>query len=241
MKKILILFLAIALCVGALASCAPEDSGNVGDNGGTQTPPATDNTVLWSEALSPTIIVSDQDGFNFENQLATHIFDVTGNIPEVRPSIGEGVVREISLGDTGSALSVKAYNRLDDLFNQISEGVKTLNIIVKADVKGSAEAVKASLAKLSNEEVRVSVIHAGVGGINEGDVMLAYASNAIIIGFGVRPDKNAIDSAERQKVEIRTYRIIYECLEEIEEQHKYGNRKRMKMRQDEYEDYPRYR
>ncbi len=105
---------------------------------------------------------------------------------------------------------------LDDLFAQISEGTKDLNIIVKADVKGSAEAVKSSLEKLSNNEVKVNVIHTAAGGITEGDVMLAAASNAIIIGFHVRPDKNAMDSAERQEVEIRTYRIIYECIEEIE-------------------------
>ncbi|MCI8388151.1 MAG: translation initiation factor IF-2 [Clostridiales bacterium] len=105
---------------------------------------------------------------------------------------------------------------LNDLFAQISEGVKDLNIIVKADVGGSAEAVKQSLQKLSNEEVRVNIIHTAVGGITEGDVMLASASNALIIGFNVRPDKNALDSAERQSVEIRTYRIIYECIEEIE-------------------------
>ncbi len=105
---------------------------------------------------------------------------------------------------------------LNDLFSQISSGIKELKIIVKADVGGSAEAVKASLVKLSNDEVKVSVIHTAVGGINEGDVNLASASNAIIIGFNVRPDKTAIDSAERQKVEIRTYRIIYECIEEIE-------------------------
>ena len=104
---------------------------------------------------------------------------------------------------------------LDDLFAQMAEGVKDLNIIVKADVKGSAEAVKASLEKLSNDEVKVNVIHTGVGGIIEGDVMLAAASNAIIIGFNVRPDKMAIDSAELQGVDIRTYRIIYECIEEI--------------------------
>ena len=104
---------------------------------------------------------------------------------------------------------------LDDLFNQIKEGVKELNIIVKADVDGSAEAVKASLEKISNDEVRVKVIHSAVGGITENDVMLAAASNAIIVGFNVRPDKNAIDSAERQKIDIRTYRIIYECIEEI--------------------------
>ena len=104
---------------------------------------------------------------------------------------------------------------LNDLFAQISEGVKELNIIVKADVDGSAEAVKQSLEKLSNEEVHVRVIHSAAGGITEGDVMFAAASNAIIVGFNVRPDKAALDSAERQKVDIRTYRIIYECIEEI--------------------------
>ena len=105
---------------------------------------------------------------------------------------------------------------LNDLFAQISEGVKDLNIIVKADVGGSAEAVKQSLVKLSNEEVRVNIIHTAVGGITEGDVMLASASNALIVGFNVRPDKSAIDKAEKETVEIRTYRIIYECIEEIE-------------------------
>jgi translation initiation factor IF-2 len=105
---------------------------------------------------------------------------------------------------------------LDDLFSQIESGIKNLNIIIKADVQGSAEAVKASLAKLSNEEVKVAVLHAGAGGITESDVMLANASNAIIVGFNVRPDKNAIDMAARDKVEIRTYRVIYDCIEEIE-------------------------
>ncbi len=105
---------------------------------------------------------------------------------------------------------------LDDLFAQIESGIKNLNVIIKADVQGSAEAVKSSLAKLSNEEVKVQVLHAGAGGITESDVMLANASNAIIIGFNVRPDKNAIDMAARDKVEIRTYRVIYDCIEEIE-------------------------
>ena len=113
------------------------------------------------------------------------------------------------------ANSMKASANLDDLFAQMNDGVKKLDIIVKADVAGSAEAVKANLLKLSNEEVRVSVIHAGVGGITEGDVMLAHASNAIIVGFNVRPDKGATDSAERNGVDIRTYRVIYECLDEI--------------------------
>ena len=109
-----------------------------------------------------------------------------------------------------------ARANLNDLFAQISEGIKDLNIIVKADVVGSAEAVKASLMKLSNEEVRVNVIHSAVGGITENDVMFAAASNAIIVGFNVRPDKAAIDSAERQGVDVRTYRVIYHCIEEIE-------------------------
>jgi len=108
-----------------------------------------------------------------------------------------------------------ARANLNDLFAQISEGVKELNIIVKADVGGSAEAVKQSLEKISNEEVRVRVIHAAAGGIRENDVMLAAASNAIIVGFNVRPDRAALDSAERQNVEIRTYRVIYDCINEI--------------------------
>lgn len=93
---------------------------------------------------------------------------------------------------------------------------KELNIIVKADVVGSEEAVKASLLKIPVEEVRINIVHSAVGGISESDVMLAAASDSIIVGFNVRPDKGAIDSAERQNVEIRTYRVIYECIEEIE-------------------------
>ena len=104
---------------------------------------------------------------------------------------------------------------LEDLFSQISDGAKELTIIVKADVQGSAEAVKSSLEKLSNDEVRVRVIHSAVGGINESDVMLADASNAIIVGFNVRPDKGAMDHAERSGVDIRTYRVIYDIIEEV--------------------------
>ena len=104
---------------------------------------------------------------------------------------------------------------LDDLFAQIKEGTKELNIIVKADVGGSAEAVKSSLEKLTNDEVKVRVIQAAVGGITESDVQFAAASNAIIVGFNVRPDKSAIDTGERLGVDIRTYRIIYECIEEV--------------------------
>jgi translation initiation factor IF-2 len=106
---------------------------------------------------------------------------------------------------------------LDDLFSQIQQGeLKNLNIIVKADVQGSAEAIKASLEKISNEEVRVRVIHAGVGAINESDVMLASTSNAIIVGFNVRPDANARATADRTKVDMRMYRVIYDIIDEIE-------------------------
>lgn len=105
---------------------------------------------------------------------------------------------------------------LDDLFSQIAEGqIKDLNIVIKADVQGSVEAVRQSLEKLSNDEVRVRAIHCGVGAITETDVMLASAANAIIIGFNVRPDNMAQSAAEREKVDIRLYRIIYKAIEDI--------------------------
>lgn len=107
---------------------------------------------------------------------------------------------------------------LDNLFSTIKAGeIKTLNIIVKADVQGSVEAVRQSLEKLTNEEVAVKVIHGGVGAVNESDVMLANASNAIIVGFNVRPDPVATEIAERDGVDMRMYRIIYDCIEEIED------------------------
>ena len=111
----------------------------------------------------------------------------------------------------------KAKLSLDDLFSQIKAGnVKELPIIVKADVQGSVEAVKQSLVKLSNEEVVVKVIHGGVGAINESDVTLASASNAIIIGFNVRPDAQAKSIADREKVDMRLYRVIYQAIEDVE-------------------------
>ena len=106
---------------------------------------------------------------------------------------------------------------LDDLYSQIQSGnLKELNIIVKADVQGSVEAVKQSLLKLSNEEVVVKIIHGGVGAINESDVSLAAASNAIIIGFNVRPDATAKETAEREKVDLRLYRVIYDAINDVE-------------------------
>ena len=113
----------------------------------------------------------------------------------------------------------KQYQKvtLDNLFSSISQGeMKELNIIVKADVQGSVEAVKQNVEKLSNDEVKVKVIHGSVGAINESDVMLANASNAIIVGFNVRPDPVAAEIAERDGVDIRMYRVIYDCIEELE-------------------------
>ena len=148
-----------------------------------------------------------------EVPMAGEIFVGTANEKEAR-SMAEVFIaygREKMLADTKSKLS------LDDLFSQIQAGnVKELNLVVKADVQGSVEAVKQSLLKLSNEEVVIKVIHAGVGAINESDVILASASNAIIIGFNIRPDAMAKSVAEREKVDLRLYRVIYNAIEDIE-------------------------
>ena len=137
----------------------------------------------------------------------------TENEKEAR-AISEAFIdrgKEKLIADTKQRMS------LDDLYNRIQEGnVKDLNLIIKADVQGSVEAVKQSLLKLSNEEVAVKCIHSGVGAINESDVILASASNAIIIGFNIRPDNQAKEVAEREKVDIRLYRVIYNAIEDIE-------------------------
>ncbi len=123
----------------------------------------------------------------------------------------------ISEGKERLLEETKAKMSLDDLFSQIQSGnVKELDIIVKADVQGSVEAVKQSLEKLSNEEVVVKTIHGGVGAINESDVILASASNAIIIGFNVRPDATAKATAEREGVDVRLYKVIYNAIEDVE-------------------------
>ena len=150
----------------------------------------------------------------------TGLADVPDAGDEFEAVIDERMARELAEKRRAEAkeeiFKANARANLNDLFSQMASGMKDLNIIVKADVDGTVEAVKASLQKLSNEEVRVRVIHAACGGITEGDVTFAAASNAIIVGFNVRPDKQAMDSADRQNVEIRTYRVIYECIEEIE-------------------------
>ena len=127
------------------------------------------------------------------------------------------LVEERKIQQKNATFGANKKVSLEDLFSQIQAGeMKTLNIIVKADVQGSAEAVKASLEKITNEEVRVKVIHSGVGAINESDVMLAATSGAIIVGFNVRPDNAARDNAARSNVDMRMYRVIYDCINEIE-------------------------
>ena len=147
-----------------------------------------------------------------EVPMAGDMFYVAENEKQAR-QVAESVIakgREELLKDTPQKVS------LDDLFNQIQSGnVKELNIVIKADVQGSVEAVKQSLEKLSNDEVRIRTIHGGVGAVTESDVMLASASNAIIIGFNVRPETSAKNVAEDQKVDIRLYRVIYNAIEDI--------------------------
>lgn len=147
-----------------------------------------------------------------EVPLAGESFYVAANEKQAR-QVAESVIaknRENLIKDTPQKVS------LDDLFNQIQAGnVKDLNIVVKADVQGSVEAVRQSLEKLSNEEVRIRIIHGGVGAITESDVMLASASNAIIIGFNVRPEPAAKNFADGEKVDLRLYRVIYNAIEDI--------------------------
>ena len=144
---------------------------------------------------------------------AGEVFVGCGNEKEAR-SFAETF---ISQGRMKMLDETKTKMSLDDLFNQIQEGnLKELGIVVKADVQGSVEAIKQSLVKLSNDEVVVKIIHGGVGAINESDVTLAAASNAIIIGFNVRPDASAKETAEREGVDIRLYRVIYNAIEDVE-------------------------
>ncbi len=135
------------------------------------------------------------------------------NVAEVSKKVAEERRNKIKAEQAKAREKVS----LEDLFSHIAEGeMKTLNIVVKADVHGSVEAVKSSLEKLSNDEVRVKCIHGAVGAISESDVMFASASNAIVIGFNVRPDSGARTLAEQEKVDIRTYRIIYQAIEDVE-------------------------
>ena len=182
--------------------------------------------VIAGTAVGHVRVMTDHNGRTVKVAGPSVPVEITGlsDVPdagdEFEAVVDERMARELAEQRRNKAkeevFKANARANLNDLFNQLNAGIKDLNIIVKADVDGTVEAVKASLQKLSNEEVRVRVIHAACGGITEGDVTFAAASNAIIVGFNVRPDRQALDSADRQNVEIRTYRVIYECIEEIE-------------------------
>ena len=135
----------------------------------------------------------------------------------VTQDLMKSVIDERKRKESDEMTKVTSKVSLDDVFGKIAEGnMKTLNLIIKGDVQGSVEAVKQSVVKLSNEEVKVKVIHSGAGAITESDVMLADSSNAIILGFNVRPDAKARVTAERGKIDVRTYRIIYDLLDDVE-------------------------
>ncbi len=184
------------------------------------------DVVIAGNAVGHVRAMTDHNGKTLKSAAPSVPVEITGlsEVPlagdEFNAVKDERMARELAEQRKAKAkeeeFKANAKINLDDLFAQISDGAKEINIIIKADVGGSCEAVKASLVKLSNAEVKINVIHTAVGGITESDVMLAAASNAIIVGFNVRPDKSAIDSAERQNVDIRTHRIIYEIIEEIE-------------------------
>ena len=186
----------------------------------------TGDIVIAGDAVGRVRAMSDENGKQLKSAGPSVPVEILGlaDVPGAGDIFNavenERMARELAeqRRDKSKQEQLSAGNKvsLDDLFSQLQSGTKDLNVIVKADVQGSAEAVKASLEKISNEEVRVRVIHNAVGGINKTDVMLAAASGAIIVGFNVRPDKGAIDSAAEQEVDIRTYRVIYECIEQIE-------------------------
>ena len=187
----------------------------------------TGDVIIAGTAVGRVRVMTNDKGVAVETAGPSVPVEITGlaEVPEAGDTFNavedERLARELVEQRKHEAKQAKfnEYQKvtLDNLFSQIEQGeMKELSLIVKADVQGSVEAVTQSLEKLSNEEVRVRVIHGGVGGIKESDVMLASASNAIIIGFNVRPDQTAEEIAARDKVDIRTYRVIYDAIEEIE-------------------------
>ena len=187
----------------------------------------TGDVIIAGTAVGRVRVMTNDKGQAVESAGPSVPVEITGlaEVPEAGDTFNavedERLARELVEQRKHEAKQAKfnEYQKvtLDNLFSQIEQGeMKELSLIVKADVQGSVEAVTQSLEKLSNDEVRVRVIHGGVGGIKEGDVMLASASNAIIIGFNVRPDQTAEEFAARDKVDIRTYRVIYDAIEEIE-------------------------
>ena len=183
------------------------------------------DTVIAGTSVGRVRIMQDENGKNIKEAGPAYPALIVGidNVPlagdEFNAVEDEKMARELAeqrrTKEKDAEFASAANVSLDDLFKQIESGVKDLNVIVKADVYGSAEAVKQGIEKLTCDEVNVKVISKGVGGITENDVKLASASNAIIVGFNVRPDKVAMDRAAELKVDVRTYRIIYECLDEI--------------------------
>jgi translation initiation factor IF-2 len=187
----------------------------------------TGDVLVAGTAVGRVRVMNDDKGNKVEAAGPSVPVEITGlaDVPQAGDLFNavtdERLARELveQRKDDAKLEQFKAYEKvtLDNLFDALQAGdLKDLNIVVKADVQGSAEAVKQSLEKLSNEEVKVRIIHCGVGAVNDSDVMLANASNAIIVGFNVRPDPVAQQTAERDGVDIRMYRIIYDCIEEIE-------------------------
>ncbi len=186
------------------------------------------DTVIAGKAVGRVRVMTDERGRKLENAGPSVPVEIIGlgEVPDAGDIFyavdNERMARELveQRKEKEKEERNKAMQKvtLENLFDTIQQGnMKDLNIIIKADVMGSVEAVRSSLLKLSNEEVRVNVIHGAVGAINESDVMLAAASNAIIVGFNVRPERAAADSAHDQDVEIRLYRVIYDCIEEMEQ------------------------
>ena len=186
------------------------------------------DTVIAGKAVGRARVMTDERGRKLENAGPSVPVEIIGlgEVPDAGDIFyavdNERMARELveQRKEKEKEERNKAMQKvtLENLFDTIQQGnMKELNIIIKADVMGSVEAVRSSLLKLSNEEVRVNVIHGAVGAINESDVMLAAASNAIIVGFNVRPERVAADSAHDQDVEIRLYRVIYDCIEEMEQ------------------------
>ena len=185
------------------------------------------SVIIAGTAVGRVRVVTDDKGRTVKTAGPSIPVEITGlaDVPspgdEFNAVSDERMARELveqrRQAEKDAAAKLNTKVTLDNLFAKMQEGeMKDLNLIVKADVQGSAEALKASLLKLSNEEVRVKVIHTGVGAINESDVSLASASNAIIIGFNIRPDATAKSIAEREKVDIRLYKVIYQAIEDVE-------------------------
>ena len=187
----------------------------------------TGDTIVAGMSVGRVRVMSNDRGQRVETAGPSVPVEITGlvDVPQAGDTFDavsdERLAREL-VEQRKREAKEEEFNRfhkvtLDNLFASINQGeMKELDIIVKADVQGSVEAVRQSLEKLSNDEVKVKVIHGGVGAISESDVMLANASNAIIVGFNVRPDPVAAEVAERDGIDMRMYRIIYDCIEEIE-------------------------